>query len=128
MQGIMLCRCLGCLSHPRPSMPYATPFSSALHRLACLLILIVTCATVASAQAGTGTIDGIARSADDSTVIPFALVRLLPVDSAGMSGAPLLQRATNANGRFFLTGVAAGRYRLQLARIGYRPLMSPVVE
>jgi hypothetical protein len=37
------------------------------------------------------------------------------------------QVASNANGRFHFAGVAPGAYRLQLARIGYRPVLSPVL-
>jgi hypothetical protein len=92
-------------------------------------------ARVADAQATPGAVEGSTMSAADGAPIPFALVRLLPAtpSSAGArtadSGAAraVQQAASNANGRFRFAGVAPGVYRLQLARIGYRPVLSPVL-
>lgn len=78
----------------------------------------------AYAQAPTGVVRGVAKLSEDSTSIPFALVRLIPVDTNSRSREVI----TNAQGRFQFAAVPAGAYRLQLLRIGYRPAVAPVVE
>lgn len=57
--------------------------------------------------------------------IPFALIRLV---SADPQGATLQQGITSAEGRFRFVSVIAGDYHVQLLRIGYRPVLSPVVR
>jgi hypothetical protein len=70
----------------------------------------------------------VARAEDGGAPIPFALVRLVPADSAtSPSGAPP-QGITSADGRYRFGGVAAGRYRVQLLRIGFRPVLSDPVQ
>jgi hypothetical protein len=99
-------------------------------RGAAALLLLLLPATRAAAQGGAGTIEGVATSAEDGTPLPFALVRLLPAESpAGAAPpTPLQQRITSAEGRFRLVDVPAGDYRLQLARIGYRPVLTPALR
>ena len=77
------------------------------------------------AQAAAGAVRGVAKTQQDSTPIPFALVRLVLVDSENAGGR---QSITNEQGQFQFTSVPVGRYRLQLLRIGYRPVVSPVIE
>lgn len=90
---------------------------------AALLALASPVSTIA--QSPVGAVEGAAASADDAAAIPFALVRLLPAQSPD---APVRQGITNASGRFRFADVPAGEYRLQLARIGFRPVLSPVVR
>lgn len=90
----------------------------------------------APAAARTGAVTGLAVRAEDDTPIPFALIRLVaPHDVADSTPgvAPAVPRAvmqvvTNADGRFQFAGVPAGDYHLQLARIGYRPVLSPALH
>jgi hypothetical protein len=96
-----------------------------LRSTAALLVLLLPAARVAAQGAVAGTIEGVATRAEDGTPLPFALVRLLPVDS---TAAPLRQRITSAEGRYYLADVPAGAYRLQLARIGYRPVVTAVLH
>jgi hypothetical protein len=94
-----------------------------LRALLTLLLLAVATARPAAAQGGT--VEGVAIRAEDGTPIPFALVRLVRGDQAAAGPTAVAQQAiTNANGRFHLADVPAGEYRLQLARIGYRPILS----
>ena len=79
----------------------------------------------ALASAQTGGVTGVARGEESGAPIPFVLVRLLPTDSQSVGGR---QEITNAEGRFRFTSVLAGSYRLQLLRIGYRPVLSPILE
>jgi hypothetical protein len=99
---------------------------------ALLTLLLIAVATARPAAAQGGTVEGTALRVEDGTPIPFALVRLLRAESrAGSPGAsvPVVQQAaTNANGRFRIAEVPAGEYRLQLARIGYEPVLSPVLH
>ena len=94
-----------------------------LRALLTLLLLAVATASPAAAQGGT--VEGVALRAEDGTPIPFALVRLMRGEQATAASPAVVQQAiTNANGRFHLAEVPAGEYRLQLARIGFRPILS----
>jgi hypothetical protein len=92
------------------------------------LITIIWLAAIsipsAYAQAPTGAVRGVAKLSEDSTSIPFALVRLVPIDT----NRPPRDGITNAQGRFQFAAVPVGAYRLQLMRIGYRPALTPVIE
>ena len=91
-------------------------------------VLVLGTASAPAAIAQQATIEGVARSEDGGAPVPFALVRLVPADStASRSGTPP-QGITSDVGRYRFSGVAAGRYRVQLLRIGFRPVLSdPVV-
>jgi len=111
-------------------MPDTTPSARArtlrraLRRTLAARCLAGAAARAAAAQPATGTVEGVARSSEgDAAPIPFALVRLVPVDT---QQAPI-QGITNANGRFHFGAVPAGDYRLHLLRIGYAPVVSPVL-
>ena len=94
-----------------------------LRALLTLLLLVATTPRPAAAQGGT--VEGVALRAEDGAPIPFALVRLVRAEQPASSSPGVAQQGiTNANGRFHLADVAAGEYRLQLARIGYRPILS----
>ena len=88
----------------------------------------------AGAQGSPGAVGGAAVRAEDGAPIPFALVRLLAEPQPAAPGAAaaaatsVQQRSTTESGRFHFAGVSPGAYRLQLARIGYRPVLSPVLE
>jgi len=73
----------------------------------------------ASGQDTFGRVQGVARSEADGSPIPFALVRLRLTDSTVRAGRQVI---TNAQGRFQFDSVLPGSYRLQLLRIGYRPV------
>ncbi|HET7456645.1 MAG TPA: carboxypeptidase-like regulatory domain-containing protein [Gemmatimonadaceae bacterium] len=75
-------------------------------------------------QPGEGALDGVARRADGGESISFALVRLL----AAGDDRPRQQGITSADGHFRFARVPVGEYRVQLARIGYRPVLSPVLR
>ena len=89
------------------------------------IALVLLAVASANAQDAVGTVRGVARTEENGAPIPFALVRLLPNGPANATGR---QSITNAQGRFQFGGVPAGAYRLQLLRIGYRPVLSPVIE
>ena len=92
---------------------------------AVLTLLLTASAAAPAAGAQVGPVEGVALRAEDGTPIPFALVRLVRAEQpASTSPAVARQGITNANGRFHLADVAAGQYQLQLARIGYRPILS----
>lgn len=90
-----------------------------------VVLLTLGVASGASARVSPGTVEGVARVEQTGEAIPFALVRLLPVDSQAVV---LQQGITSASGRFRFAGVADGDYRLQLLRIGYRPVLSPELQ
>ena len=76
-----------------------------------------------AAQGGPGAVEGVAKTEEDSTPIQFALVRLVPVDP---KSAVVQQGITSAQGRFRFSSVLAGDYKLELLRIGYRPVVSAI--
>ena len=93
---------------------------------ALLAALSVAQASVAAAQATEGGITGTARRVESEEPIAFALVRLLPEQPAPDVAAR--QTITAADGHWFFANVPVGDYRVQLARIGYHPVLSPLLH
>jgi hypothetical protein len=93
-------------------------------------VWLLAAAADAAAQDALGSIQGVARSDDDGSLIPFALVRLHRVDEQDDSASTSWPRRgmTTANGRFRFAHVPPGTYRVQLLRIGYRPVLSSSVN
>ena len=60
--------------------------------------------------------------------VQFALVQLVPADASALPADPPPQGMTNATGRFRFDDVAPGRYRVQLLRVGFEPVMSEPVR
>src|SRR5688572_23895501 len=94
--------------------------------LAAVLVLGTASATNANAQ--TAAVVGVARAEDGGAPIPFALVRLVPADSTASPSRTPPQGITSDNGRYRFEGVSAGQYRVQLLRIGFRPVLSDPVQ
>ncbi len=95
--------------------------------LAALLILGLRATPGAIAQKG-GAIEGHARAEDGGAPVQFALVRLVRADASPLPSDGQPQGITNAEGRYRFDDVAPGRYRVQLLRIGFRPLLSDPVQ
>lgn len=93
--------------------------------LAALLILRVSPTPDAIVQKAT--VEGHAR-AEGGAPVQFALVRLVRADSSPLPSDSPPQGITNADGRYRFDGVAPGRYRVQLLRIGFRPVLSDPVQ
>ena len=96
------------------------------NRVILQLTVALLLATRVAAQ--TAAVQGIARADDNDVPIAFALVRLVPADSTASPSRNAPQTITNAAGRFRFAGIAAGDYRVQLLRIGYRPELSAPVH
>jgi hypothetical protein len=94
--------------------------------LAALLILGLSATPDAIAQKGT--VEGHARDEEGGAPVQFALVRLVRADSSPSPSDSPPQGITNVDGRYRFDGVAPGRYRVQLLRIGFRPLLSDPVQ
>src|SRR5215510_860132 len=88
-------------------------------------LLGVGIAPVLAGQGATGTLEGTATTEQDNSPIQFALVRLVPINPQIGVGQ---QGITNAGGQFRFLAVPAGEYRLELLRIGYRPVRSPALR
>jgi hypothetical protein len=93
--------------------------------LAAFLILGVTARPGAIAQKAT--VEGRA-SAEGGAPVQFALVQLVHADSSPEPSENPPQALTNADGRYRFEGVTPGRYRVQLLRIGFRPMLSDPVQ
>ena len=94
--------------------------------LAALLILGMSATPDAIAQKAT--VEGHARAEEGGAPVQFALVRLVRADSSPLPSDSPPQGITNADGRYRFDGVAPGRYRVQLLRIGFRPVLSDPVQ
>ena len=94
--------------------------------LAALLILGMSATPDAIAQEAT--VEGHARAEEGGAPVQFALVRLVRADFSPLPSDSPAQGITNADGRYRFDGVAPGRYRVQLLRIGFRPLLSDPVQ
>jgi len=94
----------------------------------CSAVLLLGAASVSDMHAQTAAIEGVARAEDGGAPIPFALVRLVPADTAAPPSGMPPQGITSGNGRYRFAGVAAGRYRVLLLRIGFRPALSDPVQ
>jgi len=123
---------IACCQKLQPDGKMLFPTSVGRHafRISCssallLIVLVFARATPLVAQTKLGAVSGVVTLEGARDPIPFALVRLLPVDSQVASGR---QGLTNSQGRFHFASVPVGSYHLQLLRIGYRPVLSPVIE
>ena len=86
--------------------------------------VLMTCGSSAGGQTQSATVEGFARASATNAPMAFSLVRLLRGDTT----AVWQQAITNADGRFRFAGVAAGDVRLQILRIGFHPMLSPVLH
>ena len=93
--------------------------------LAAFLILGMSARPGAIAQKAT--VEGRA-SAEGGAPVQFALVQLVHADSSPVPPESPPQAITNADGRYRFEGVTPGRYRVQLLRIGFRPVLSDPVQ
>jgi len=93
--------------------------------LAALLMLGISATPDAIVQ--TAIIEGHAR-AEGGAPVQFALVRLVRDDANPLPADTAPQAITNAEGRYRFEGVAPGRYRVQLLRIGFLPVLSDPVQ
>jgi TonB-linked SusC/RagA family outer membrane protein len=86
--------------------------------IAFLLVLASSLVTVAQAQGGAGLVTGIVSDSATGQPVGEALVTVL--------GTRLGARTDNV-GRYTITGVPAGTYRIEARRLGYRPVTVPSV-
>jgi hypothetical protein len=93
----------------------------------CSAVLMLGAASVSDLAAQMAAVEGVARAEDSGAPVQFALVRLVLADSSRQSDSPP-QGITNASGQYRFGDVAPGRYRVQLLRIGFRPVLSDPVE
>lgn len=97
--------------------------SRRITRLAAVLLV----GTVHDAFAQKAAFEGVVRTEDGGAPVQFALVRLVRGDSTPLSDGPA-QGLTSGTGRYRFDGLAPGRYRVQLLRIGYVPVVSEAVQ
>ena len=91
-------------------------------------MLILGTGAAPDAIAQNAAIEGVARAEESGTPVQFALVRLVRADSSPLPSDSPPQGITSATGRYRFDGVAPGRYRVQLLRIGFRPVLSDPVQ
>ncbi|HTE45507.1 MAG TPA: carboxypeptidase-like regulatory domain-containing protein [Gemmatimonadaceae bacterium] len=86
--------------------------------------MLITCGSAAGGQAQSATVEGFARASGSNSPMAFSLVRLLRSDTSAM----IQQAITNADGRFLFAAVPGGDVRLQILRIGFHPMVSPLLH
>ena len=92
------------------------------------VLLIPGMSTTPDTIAQQATVEGHARAEEGGAPVPFALVRLVHADSSPLPSDSPPQGMTNAEGRYRFDGVPPGRYRVQLLRVGFRPVLSDPVQ
>ena len=93
-----------------------------------MLAIALVGVTPERAHAQGSAIEGVVRAEDGGAPVAFALVRLVRGDSTATPPIVSQQGITSADGRYRFSGVAPGRYRVQLLRIGFRPMLSDPVQ
>jgi hypothetical protein len=99
-------------------------------RLIALLdaLLILGMSATPAAIVQKASVEGYARAEEGGAPVQFALVRLVRADSSPSPSDNPPQGITNADGRYRFDDVAPGRYRVELLRIGFQPLLSDPVQ
>lgn len=90
-------------------------------------MLAVSLSVTPGASGQTGVIEGHVRAESGGAPVQFALVRLLRADSNPSPTDAPPEGITNADGHFRFDTVPPGRYRVEVVRIGFRPLLSDPV-
>jgi outer membrane receptor protein involved in Fe transport len=81
----------------------------------CLTLCIICCQIVVFAQITSVTLSGIVRDSKDNSTLPYVNIALRnPTDSVLVQGT-----ITNEEGRFTLTGISPGNFKLQVTYMGY---------
>jgi hypothetical protein len=96
--------------------------------IALLALLILGLSPTPAAMTQEASVEVHARAAEGGAPVQFALVRLVRGDSSPLPSDDPPQGMTNADGRYRFDGVAPGGYRVELLRIGFRPLLSDPVQ
>ena len=91
-----------------------------------LLIAGMSAAPYAIAQQAI--VEGVARAAQGGAPVQFALVQLVRDEPGSSPSDSPRQEITNEDGRYRFDGVAPGRYRVQLLRIGFPPFLSDPLQ
>jgi hypothetical protein len=91
-------------------------------------VLVLGAASAPDVNAQSAAVEGVARAEEGGAPVQFALVRLVRADSSSRPSDNPPQGITSASGRYRFGGVAPGRYRVQLLRIGFRPVLSDPVQ
>src|SRR5690349_12967929 len=90
--------------------------------LAPLLALVFLLPPGLAAQGGTGVVEGTVATATGATLGSVRVAVLSAADSS-VAGA----QTTSINGRFRITGLRPGRYRVAASLVGFNPYTGPVV-
>lgn len=96
-------------------------------RWTALLAAALLLCTAHDAFAQKAALEGVVRTEDGAAPVPFALVRLVGGDSTPLPDGPALG-LTSGTGRYRFDALAPGRYRVQLLRIGFLPVVSEAVQ
>lgn len=72
----------------------------------------------------TATVEVVVRAEVGGAPVQFALVQLVSADSSALPSDAPPQGMTNVSGRFRFDDVTPGRYRVQLLRVGFEPVLS----
>jgi hypothetical protein len=91
-------------------------------------VLVLGTGTASNAIAQPAVVEGVAITEEGGAPVQFALVRLVRADSSPSPSESPSQGITSASGRFRFEGVAPGRCRVQLLRIGFQPVLSDPVQ
>ena len=96
-------------------------FSVSPHMKRLFLFLLLHATLCASAQTNSVTVSGVVRNTGTRTGLPFVTVGLK------LTSGSETRTITNEEGRFSISGITPGDYRIQLSYTGFETLSKPVL-
>jgi hypothetical protein len=87
-------------------------------------VLLLGTSAVSDVMAQQAAVEVVVRAGVDGAPVQFALVQLVGAEASALRSDGPPPGITNASGRFRFDDVAPGRYRVQLLRVGFQPVLS----
>jgi carboxypeptidase family protein len=91
-------------------------------------VLVFGTSATSGGAAQNATVEVVVSADVGGAPVQFALVQLVRADSGALPSDLPPQGITNASGRFRFDDVAPGRYRVQLLRVGFEPVLSDALH
>jgi hypothetical protein len=111
-----------------PAMPMQGRMPGCRPMTVLAAVLLFGAGTASGGAAQHATVEVVVSADVGGAPVQFALVQLVRADSGALPSDLPPQGITNASGRFRFDDVAPGRYRVQLLRVGFEPVLSDALH